>query len=130
MVRVETCSDVADSNKVIEPCELPVSRLALIETRTLQVSDTKRNVAVAHETCDIHRLICSKTGDLAACQEVPGYASVPCIIAHSKPACTTVTRIVNRYPLDILVMSLKSPFDCQSVVVEDEDCVTLRIQQV
>lgn len=130
MVRVETCSDVDDSNNVIEPCEFPVAKLALTEICTLQEGHTKCDVAVAHETCNIDWLICSKSGNLASGQKVPSYAGIPCIIADSEPTCTAVTRIVDRYPSHIFVMSLKPPLDCQGIVVEDEDCVTLRIQQV
>jgi hypothetical protein len=34
MVRVETCSDVDDSNRVIEPCVLPVTKLAYTSNTT------------------------------------------------------------------------------------------------
>jgi hypothetical protein len=130
MVRVETCSDVDDSNNVIEPCELPTTKLALTEACTLQECHTKCDVAIPHETCNVDRLICSKTGNLAARQEVPSNAGIPCIVADGKSTRTAVACIVDRYPPHILVMSLKSPLDCQSIMVEDEDCVTLRIQQV
>jgi hypothetical protein len=130
MVRVETCSDVDDSNNVIEPCELPATKLALAETYTLGQCHTECDVAIAHETCNVDRLICSKTGNLAARQEVPSNAGIPCIVADGKSTRTAVACIVDRYPPHILVMSLKSPLDCQSIMVEDEDCVTLRIQQV
>ena len=88
------------------------------------------DVAIAHETCDVDRLICGEAGDLAARQEVPGNTGIPGIIAHRKPTCTSLARIVNGYPPNILVMSLKSSFDCQSIMVKDEDCVALRIQQI
>ena len=91
---------------------------------------TKSDVAVAHETCDVDRLICGEAGDLAARQEVPGNTGIPGIIAHRKPTCTSLARIVNGYPPNILVMSLKSSFDCQSIMVKDEDYVALLIQQI
>ena len=90
----------------------------------------KSDVAVAHETCDVDRFVCSKAGNLTARQEVPGNTGIPGIIAHRKPTCTSLARIVNGYPPNILVMSLKSSFDCQSIMVKDEDCVALRIQQI
>jgi hypothetical protein len=96
----------------------------------MREDSTKCDVAIAHETCDVDRLICSKTGNFAACQEVPSYASVSCIIADGEPACTTVTRIVDRYPSHVFMMSLKPSLNCQSIMMEDKDRIPLRIQQV
>jgi hypothetical protein len=91
---------------------------------------TKSDVAIAHKTCDVNRLIGSKACNLAARQEVPGDTGIPSIIAHRKPACTSLARIVDGYPPNILMMSLKPSLDCQSIMMKDEDCVALRIQQI
>jgi hypothetical protein len=89
---------------------------------------TKSDIAVAHETCDVDRFVCSKAGNLTARQEVPGDTGISGIVADRKPTCTALARIVDGYPPNILVVSLKSSLDCQSIVVKDEDRVTLRIQ--
>jgi hypothetical protein len=104
--------------------------LAFNKTCFLQKGCTKSDIAVAHETCDVDGLVCGKPGNLAASQEIPSYAGIPCIIADSEPACTAVTCIVDRYPLHILMMSFESSLDCQSIVMEDKDYVPLRIQQI
>jgi hypothetical protein len=99
-------------------------------TLVFEQEHTKSDVAVAHKTRDVDRLVCSEAGNLAARQEVPGDTGIPSIIAHRKPACTSLARIVDCYPPNILVMSLKPSLDCQSIMVKDEDCVALRIQQI
>lgn len=91
---------------------------------------TKSDVAVAHKTCDVDGFVCSKAGNLTARQQVPGNTGIPSIVAHRKPTCTALARIVDGYPPNILVMALKSSLDCQSIVVKDEDCIALRIQQI
>lgn len=133
MVLVEMCSDVEGSKRVIEPCALPIDPSMNAKNICFVLPNevlTKSDIAIAHEACDIDRLIRREAGYLPARQDVPSNACVSGIITHGEPAGAALTRIVDRDPFDVFMVSLKSSLDRECVMVKDKYGTSLRIEKV